>query len=110
MFVLQNRSSKKSGYHEKLWKGEIVDTTHKDEVLNYLTDTSFESWLVAGIPEEVKVAHKYGREVNVVNDAGIVFAPKPYVVVILSKGIVEKEADENFPELSRIIYSNWEKN
>ena len=97
-------------FFEKLWKGEIVNTAHKDEILNYLTDTSFESWLVPGVPEEVRVAHKYGREVNVVNDAGIVFAPKPYVVVILSKGVVEKEADENFPELSRIIYSNWQNN
>ena len=96
-------------FFQKLWKGEIVNTQDKDEILNYLTDTSFESWLAAGVPKEVRVAHKYGREVNVVNDAGIVFAPKPYVVVILSKGVVEREADENFPELSRIIYSNWQK-
>jgi beta-lactamase class A len=97
-------------FFEKLWKGEILNTVHKDEILNYLTDTSFESWLAAGVPKEVRVAHKYGREVNVVNDAGVVFAPKPYVVVILSKGVVEREADENFPELSRIIYSNWQNN
>src|SRR4030042_4658641 len=96
-------------FFQKLWKGEIVNILHKDEILNYLTDTSFESWLVAGVPEEVRVAHKYGREVNVVNDAGIVYAPKPYVVVILSKGVVEREADENFPELSRIVFSNWQK-
>jgi beta-lactamase class A len=94
-------------FFEKLWKGEIVNAAHKDEILNYLTDTSFESWLAAGVPREVRVAHKYGLEVNVVNDAGIVFASKPYVVVILSKGVVEREADEIFPELSRIIYSNW---
>jgi beta-lactamase class A len=91
-------------------KSEIVNTNNKDEILSYLTDTSFESWIAAGIPEGISFAHKYGREVNVVNDAGVVFAAKPYVVVVLSKGVVEREADENFPVLSKAIYSNWENN
>jgi hypothetical protein len=41
-----------------------------------------------------------------VNDAGIVYAEKPYIVVIVSKGVVAKEADSAFPELSKSIYNN----
>jgi SpoU rRNA methylase family enzyme len=29
----------------------------------------------AGIPQDIRLAHKYGRELHVDNDAGVVFAP-----------------------------------
>lgn len=80
-----------------------------EKILGYLTDTIFESWLRAGIPAEVKVAHKYGREVHVVNDAGIVFTENPFVLVIITDGVVEKEADAVFPELAKMIYSLYEE-
>lgn len=88
----------------KLWAREIVSKKSADEILEFLTVTIYEDWLAAGVPKEVKVAHKFGREVHVVNDAGVVFGQRPYVVVILSKGVVEQEADEIFPTLSRIVY------
>ncbi len=92
-------------FFEELWIGNVVNNTHKEEIIDYLTDTSFENWLAAGIPDEIRVAHKYGREVHVVNDAGYVFANEPFILVILSKGVVEREADEVIPELARGIYS-----
>jgi beta-lactamase class A len=91
-------------YFQKLWKGDIVSTVSRDKILDSLTDTIYENWLAAGIPDSVRVAHKFGREVHVVNDAGIVFADEPFVVVILSDGVVEHEVDEVFPQLSKIIY------
>lgn len=91
-------------FFEKLWEGNIVSKKHRDEMLGYLTDTIYEEWLAAGIPTSIDVAHKYGREIHVVNDAGIVFADEPFVLVLLSKGVVEKEVDQAFQELSRAIY------
>lgn len=91
-------------FFKKLWNKEIVSEKSRDVILASLTDTIYENWLVAGVPKEIKVAHKYGREIHVVNDAGIVFAKNPYVVVVLTKGVVEREADEVFPKLSKIIY------
>ena len=113
-------------FFENLWKahletsersnggqGEIISKESADEILDYLTDTSFENWLAAGIPKEVRIAHKYGRETHVVNDAGIVYTSDPedlqpgghpYIVVIMTKGVVEREADEVFPILSKLIY------
>ncbi len=90
-------------YFRKLSGGELVSEASKNEILTFLTDTIYEDWLVKGI-SEVRVAHKYGREVHVVNDAGIVFAQKPFVLVIMTDGVVEAEADLIFPELARAIY------
>lgn len=88
----------------KLYKGELVSHESSEEILGYLTDTVYEEHLGAGIPSEVRVAHKYGREIHVVNDAGVVFSDKPFVVVIMTKGVVEKEADEIFSRLAKLIY------
>ena len=90
-------------FFEKLWKAEQISKGSRDAILNDLTDTIFEDWLVAGIPD-VRVAHKYGREVHVVNDAGIVFTQKPFVLVIMTQGVVEREADEVIAELAKAVY------
>jgi beta-lactamase class A len=91
-------------FFQKLYGGQLVSEESRNQILNFLTDTIYEDWLVKGIPE-VRVAHKYGREVHVVNDAGIVFAPKPFVLVLMTDGVVEKEADLIFPELARDVFS-----
>lgn len=92
-------------FFQKLWDGEIVSKKSRDKILDLLTDTVYEEWLAAGIPSDIDVAHKFGREVHVVNDAGIVFTDEPFVLVILSKGVVERKADEVFPQLSELVYS-----
>lgn len=91
-------------FFQKLWGGDLILETHKSELLSFLTDTDFEKHLAKGVPGGVDVAHKYGREVHVVNDAGIVLTDSPYVVVIMTKGVVESEADGIFPTLSEIVY------
>lgn len=91
-------------FFQKLMHGEIANNQNKDEFLSYLTDTIYENWIKAGIPDGIRVAHKYGREVHVVNDAGIVYTDKPFVLVIMSDGVIGREADEAFPDLARLVY------
>lgn len=93
-----------SRFLESLWKDNLVNVESKNEILSFLTNTIYESWLPAGLPENVKIAHKYGREVHVVNDAGIVYADDPYVIVVISDGIIDKEADEVIPKISSEIF------
>jgi beta-lactamase class A len=91
-------------FFQRLSWGGLISDESKDELLEFMTNTIYEDHLVAGVDENIKVAHKYGRELHIVNDAGIVFSQKPYVVVIMSKGVVDEEADSIFPQLSKIIY------
>jgi beta-lactamase class A len=89
--------------YKKLYLGQLVNDGHKEEILGYLTDTIYEDYIPKGIPE-VNVAHKFGREVNVTNDAGIVLSEKPFVISILSGGIIYKEADEFIPNFSKFVF------
>ena len=80
-----------------------------EKIMNYLTDTIFEDFLVKGVPENIRVAHKYGRELHVISDAGIVFSEEPYIVVIMTDGIIENEASNIFPTLSKLVYDEMTK-
>ena len=101
----ENKTTPKdvSTFFKKLWRDEIISKDSKEEFLENITNTAFEDWITAGTPD-VRVAHKYGREVHVVNDGGVVFTDKPYVLVIMSQGIVDGEADAVFPNLARSVY------
>lgn len=90
-------------FFKKLWKNEIVTEPLRDEILGYLTDTIYETLLPNGI-SGVNIAHKYGAEIHVLNDAGIVFSEKPFILVIMTKGIIEKEAVIAIPELAKLIF------
>lgn len=91
-------------FFKKLYGNDLVNTENKEEFLEFLTDTIFEDWMVAGIPQDITVSHKYGREVHCVNDAGVVFSDNPFIMVIMTDGVIEKEADDLFPKLSKLLY------
>lgn len=96
-------------FFKKLYKNEILNKENNDEFLNYLTDTIFENWIVAGIPTDTRVAHKYAREQRSVSDAGIIFSDKPFVMVIATDGVIEREADELIPKISNMLYTEQTK-
>lgn len=92
-------------FFKKLYKNELLDKEKTKTLEGYMTDTIFEDWLRPGIPENIKLVHKYGREEHVINDGGIVMSDKPFVIVIMTDGIVESEAISLFPKLSKLLYT-----
>lgn len=91
-------------FFRRLWEGRIISTEHRNELLDSLTNTDFETLIPSAI-SDAKVAHKYGREDLVINDAGIVLSDHPYVLVIMSKGIEEREAPEIIGQIASLIHS-----
>jgi len=90
-------------FFQKLYQGDLISKKHQEEFLDFLTDTSNEDRIPAGIPEGIRVAHKVGTETSVFSDAGIVYAEKPLVLVIMSGGARESEASEALPEIARAV-------
>jgi len=88
----------------RLYKENILIRDHRDELLSFLTETAWEDRIPAGIPKEIKVSHKVGTEIGIISDAGIVFAEKPFILVILSQGVLEKEAAEILPKIAETVY------
>jgi len=95
-------------FFRKLYEDGVVTSQHKEEILKFLTKTGFEDRIPAGIPKEVRVAHKIGTEIGVFSDAGIVFSQKPFVLVIMSKEAKESEAKEALPKIAKAVWE-WEE-
>lgn len=91
-------------FFRKFYSQSLLSRNHRDEILDYLTKTAFEDRIPAGVPEEVRVAHKIGTETGSFSDAGIVFGQKPFILVILSKDALEKEALKALPEITKIVW------
>ena len=92
----------------------IADPSHTNpelsaEMLDIMTDTSFEDRLPGSLPEGARVAHKIGSWETTFSDAGLVF-PKGtdggqgYYVVVFSEGTPEGAARETIRDMSLEAY------
>ncbi|MDQ0287622.1 beta-lactamase class A [Desulfofundulus luciae] len=76
-----------------------------ERLLDDMANPIYHVGLPGKLPPEVRVAHKEGDVWGVANDAGIVFAEHPYILVVLSRG--ETDVDKGFAriaEISRMVY------
>jgi beta-lactamase class A len=92
---------------EKMAKGEAVNADASQAMINILLDQRFNDIIPAGLPANVKVAHKTGFITHVHHDSGIVFLPdgRKYVLVLLSKDWEdEKAAVKTMVNISAMIY------
>lgn len=91
-------------FFKKLYNGQIVNEEHSKDLLLSLTNTIYEDWIPAYVDEGIKVAHKYGREVHVINDAGVIYTPKPFVMVVMTQGIIDSEAQSILPQIIHMLF------
>jgi beta-lactamase class A len=57
----------------------------------------------------MKVAHKTGEITKIHHDAAIVYAPKPFVLVILVRGLAErKDSAALMVDITRLLYQATE--
>lgn len=79
---------------------------HSQEVLRYLTQTSFSNRLVAGVDQEVTVAHKIGVfNTQVQSDCGIVYLEdNHYVLCIMLAGNNTDATNQTMAELSKMVF------
>ena len=78
----------------RIARGEAAGAASSAEMIAILERQHFNNGIPAGVLPGTPVAHKTGTITNVHHDAGIVFAPRPYVLVVLTRGL-EKESDSD---------------
>jgi len=78
-----------------------------EKMVEILSAQRFNDGIPAGLPGVTRVAHKTGNITKHNHDAAIVYAPgrKPYVIVVLTKGIAEqKRSSRLIADISRSVY------
>lgn len=93
-------------FFEKLYKGEIIDSTNSLSMMSVLERQKINDRLPKYIPSGVLIAHKTGELDNYKNDAGIVFTKKgDYIIVVMSKTNNPDIASEKIARYSEAVYN-----
>jgi beta-lactamase class A len=92
---------------ERLGQGRAVDRKSDAAMIAVLKRQKFNDAIPAGVPAGIAVAHKTGNITRIHHDAGIVFAKRPYVLVLLVRGIQEqKKSAALMAQISKAIYES----
>lgn len=86
-----------------LYNSSYLSKTYSEKSLSLLAQTKFQDGLVAGVPDNISVSHKFGERQYLdthqkqLHDCGIVYIPnKPYLICIMTRG-------KNFVDLASTI-------
>jgi beta-lactamase class A len=90
---------------EAIAHGEALDQESSRQMIEILERQKFNEGIPAGLPPGTRVAHKTGEITKIHHDAAIVFAPKPFVLVILVRGLAEtKDSAALMADITRQLY------
>ena len=76
---------------EAIAHGRAVDASASREMVEILKRQQLNESIPAGLPPGTPVAHKTGAITKVHHDAAVVYARRPFVLVILTRGIADSK-------------------
>ena len=86
-------------------EGKAVDAASSKEMIAILERQKFNEGIPAGLPTGIPVAHKTGDITKINHDAAIVFAKRPFILVILVRGMAEKrDSAALMADISKRLY------
>jgi beta-lactamase class A len=92
---------------EALAKGRAVGKKTDPEMIAILKRQMFNDGIPAGLPPNTPVAHKTGNITRIHHDAGIVYAKRPYALVVLVRGIQDqKQSSALIAKVSKAVYAS----
>lgn len=94
---------------EAIESGKAASKQSSREMIDILAAQEFNDEIPAGLPPGTRVAHKTGWITGVTHDAALVYPAgrKPYVLVVLTKGIPERPvAQKLIADISRLVWDN----
>src|SRR5207247_8371770 len=72
--------------------GKAVDPEASRQMVEILERQKWNEAIPAGLPPGTDVAHKTGEITKIHHDAAIVYAKRPFVLVILVRGMADSKA------------------
>ncbi len=95
---------------ERLGTSKAVGAKADKEMIAVLKRQMFNDAIPAGVPPGTAVAHKTGNITRIHHDAGIVYARRPYVVVVLVRGVDDQKVSAALiASLSRTVFEGMNR-
>jgi beta-lactamase class A len=90
---------------DRIAHGQAVDPRADADMMAILKRQKFNDAIPAGVPPGTSVAHKTGNITGSHHDAAVVYARRPYVLVLLVRGIDDqKKSAALMADVSRAVY------
>lgn len=112
-------SRKYANFLRILYGSSYINEEHSETVLALLSKSDFKKGIVAGLPTEVPVAHKFGiyefpEQINGINvlavqfhDCGVIYDEvSPYVFCLMTKGKDDDSLFKIISNVSKMIYEH----
>ena len=92
---------------ERIARAQAVDQSADAAMIEILKRQKFNDAIPAGVPAGTAVAHKTGTITRVHHDAAVVYGPRPYVLVVLVRGIQDqKQSAAVIAEISKTVWQH----
>lgn len=97
-----------------IYTGTYILPEYSNELLELMTEASFDAGIERGVPSSISVAHKFGERSGIndlkwplnLHDCGIVYFPDhPYILCVMTRGNDFAKMAEAIGMLSSITYS-----
>lgn len=100
-----------SSFFRTLYNASYLNRKMSEKALKLLTSPTFTQGIVAGLPRETLVAHKFGERVfenkKQLHDCGIIYSNKGnYLLCIMTKGDDFKKMEEAIANISKNVFHN----
>jgi len=90
---------------ERIARLEAVDAEASRRMIDILKRQHFNDAIPANLPAGTPVAHKTGSITRIHHDAAIVYGPRPFVLVVLTRGIDDlKQSAALMARIARLLY------
>ncbi len=90
---------------EKIYRNEVATPTLCAQMLSILKQNEDSLTIPQLLPKGTIIAHKTGTLTYVRGDAGIVYAPKPFLLSVFVEGVPTPEAERIISEVALICYT-----
>ena len=102
-----------STFFRILYNSSYLNEPMSEQALKLLSQTEFKDGLIAGLPQDIIVSHKFGERdfpdtnLKQLHDCGIIYAPqKPYLLCVMTKGDDFTHLSQFISQVSSLVYQN----
>ncbi|KKU52299.1 MAG: hypothetical protein A3F26_03570 [Candidatus Ryanbacteria bacterium RIFCSPHIGHO2_12_FULL_47_12b] len=106
-----------SRFFRALYNASYLNRDQSNEALRLLTKTTYTKGIVAGLPSNITVAHKFGYRTpdpsngvlhNELHDCGIIYYPgHPYLLCIMTSGDDLLKLEHGIKDISQTVYTEF---
>ncbi len=100
-----------ASFYRILFNASYLNQDMSEKALSLLSQSQYKDGLVAGVPQNIIIAHKFGERkfsdtgATQLHDCGIVYLPKkPYLLCIMTRGNSIQKASQTIKKISQEVF------